>query len=177
MKYFRYIICIFCLLFILTPAVHAECACDPGPILPCCACLGNCNYADLVFMLMKFTNYALGALAIISIVLFVHAGFRLIISHGNQERIGVARKEISGAVMGFIVVLLSWVIINSLIVLLTGNTRGFLFPGMQGGDKPWYKIEYEGECKDPTLTCKTPPQDASGCVDSDKCASGMKCCP
>lgn len=164
-------------------AFAAQCACDPGPILPCCACLGNCNMADLVLMLMKFVSYALGTLGVVSVIVFIHAGFRLIIAHGNQERIGLGRKEISGAVTGFVIVLCSWVVINTIVVLFTGNAAGTLFPGIPAGQTQWWKIKKTpGECQDTGYTCKAvdnaaPPKGCKDATEKDSCYAGYMCCP
>ncbi|MEX2054135.1 MAG: hypothetical protein WD883_01140 [Candidatus Colwellbacteria bacterium] len=93
---------------------------------------GACNFDRLLDMASNIVN-TLIALAFLAAAFFIIVGgFRLIISQGNPERLKAARANITSAIIGLIVVLTSWVVINSLIGFFVDETRcGY----------EWYKFE------------------------------------
>lgn len=53
-------------------------------------------------------NIALGFLGIVAVVIIIYAGFKWMTAAGNEEQVGSARKMIVEAVIGLVIVLLSW---------------------------------------------------------------------
>ena len=54
-------------------------------------------------------------LFIIAPILFIIGGIMMIISSGNPEKIGTARKTMIGAVVGVVIVLCAYLIVNTVI--------------------------------------------------------------
>jgi amino acid transporter len=60
----------------------------------------------------------LGILALLAVVFVIYGGFMWLTSSGDESRIESAKKTISAAVIGLIVVLLAWAIV----IFVAGTT-------------------------------------------------------
>jgi len=84
-----------------------------GEIIP------TCTFDHIIETGVNFVD-ALIALAILVTILFVIIGaFRLVISAGNPEAIKSARSNITSAVIGLVIVLVAWVVLNTAITTFT----------------------------------------------------------
>ncbi len=57
-------------------------------------------------------NYFLGILGLIAVAFLIYAGVLMVTAGGNDEQIGKARKIITYAVIGIVIILLSWTIVT-----------------------------------------------------------------
>jgi len=57
-------------------------------------------------------NYFLGILGLVAVAFLIYAGILMVTAGGNDEQIGKARKVITYAVIGIVIILLSWTIIT-----------------------------------------------------------------
>lgn len=71
----------------------------------------NLGTADLEATVINIVQWALGLLALVAVVMIIIGGFRWITAAGNEEKIESAKKLISAAVIGLIIVLLAWAIV------------------------------------------------------------------
>lgn len=71
-------------------------------------------------------NFALKFVGLIGVVIVIYAGFLYLTSGGSEDRGKQAKKAIGYMVIGIILILLSWVIVNTVlsIPLESGNTTG-----------------------------------------------------
>jgi hypothetical protein len=65
-------------------------------------------------------NIVLGFLGIIAVVIIIYAGFKWMTASGNDEQVGSAKKMIIEAVIGLVIVLMSWAIASFAIDQLGG---------------------------------------------------------
>jgi len=75
-------------------------------------------------------------------VFIIYGGVIWLVSSGNVEMVIKGKKILIGSMMGLLIIVSSWVLINALIIGLTGqkvDSIGQIF----GQD--WYKVEREGE--------------------------------
>ncbi len=79
--------------------------------------------ADPKQILVNIVNMVLGLLGLVALIVVIIGGFRWMISMGEEERITRAKKTISGALIGIVLVLLSWAIVN-FVLKTTGNIAG-----------------------------------------------------
>jgi len=70
--------------------------------------LGN---ADLKQTVINILNLALGLLALVAVVMIIIGGFTWLTAGGNEEKVDKAKKIISAAVIGLIIVLLAWAVV------------------------------------------------------------------
>lgn len=80
-----------------------------------------CTIGNLIGTIQLVINFLLSWAWLISILLIVISGFRMVFSAGNEERVSQARTSLSQAILGFIIILISFVMLNLVIGLLTGN--------------------------------------------------------
>ena len=67
--------------------------------------------ADLKQTVINIIQWALGILALVAAVMIIYGGFVWLTAGGNEESVEKAKKIISAAVVGLIVVLLAWAIV------------------------------------------------------------------
>ena len=83
---------------------------------------GRPNCQDLNDLLQTIVNviyFVMSvALFIIAPILFIVGGLMMILSAGNPEKIGQARKTMIGAVIGVVIVLSAYLIVNTIISFL-----------------------------------------------------------
>jgi len=79
-----------------------------------------CQVKDVFVMIAVVTNWLIGASALYAVYQIINHGFYLIVSMGNEEKITQHKEGISNSVIGFVVVLLAFMFINTVVnVLLT----------------------------------------------------------
>ncbi|MFH0952648.1 MAG: hypothetical protein V1838_05755, partial [Patescibacteria group bacterium] len=74
--------------------------------------------ADLKDTVVNIIQWVLGILALIAVVMIIIGGFQWLTAAGNDEKIEKAKKVISAAVIGLIIVLLAWAIV----IFVAGTT-------------------------------------------------------
>lgn len=57
-------------------------------------------------------NYILGFLGLIAVIFLIYAGILMVTAGGNDDQIGKARKIITYAVIGIVIILLSFTIVT-----------------------------------------------------------------
>ncbi len=72
----------------------------------------------------QFTNILLYLIGAISVIMIIFGGFRYITSGGKSENITAAKNTIMYAVIGIIIALLSYAIVNFVITALSNTTTG-----------------------------------------------------
>jgi uncharacterized membrane protein len=71
--------------------------------------LGN---ADLLTVILRFVRLVLGFAPLAATALLILGGLQWMTSAGNEERLDRAKKTISGAVIGLVIILLAWAIVE-----------------------------------------------------------------
>ena len=74
--------------------------------------------ADLKDTVVNIIQWVLGILALVAVVMIIIGGFQWMTAAGNEKRIEKAKKVISAAVIGLIIVLLAWAIV----IFVAGTT-------------------------------------------------------
>ncbi|USN53418.1 MAG: hypothetical protein H6760_04665 [Candidatus Nomurabacteria bacterium] len=67
--------------------------------------------ADLKDTVINIIQWVLGIVALIAVVMIIIGGFQWMTAGGNDEKVEKAKKIISSAVVGLIIVLLAWAIV------------------------------------------------------------------
>ncbi len=67
--------------------------------------------AGLQSTVIKIIQWALGLLGLVAVIMILIGGFQWMTAGGNEEKVASAKKIISAAVIGLIVVLLAWAIV------------------------------------------------------------------
>lgn len=90
---------------------------------------------DLVTLIGRIINVALGFVGIVLLVVIIYAGYLWMTSGGDAEKVTKAKAWIRNAVIGLLIIVSSFAIVNFILAQLTGD--GGLFgnggPGAGGG--------------------------------------------
>lgn len=133
--------------FVSVPAVVSSqqrfCPANPTPDsqgkVPLCNPLEFDQYSatDIVSFASKILLIVSGFASLLPIVAVTYSGFTMVISQGNQEAVTKAKTSLTWAVMGFVISILSYVIIYGTINILgaTNLGTGGLDPLNPAGDK------------------------------------------
>lgn len=86
-----------------------------------CACCGECRFSRLLGLFVMVSKWILGLSGTAALLVFVYGGFFWIISGGDSARVERGKNALTGAVIGVIIVLTSWLVINFTLEALTGK--------------------------------------------------------
>ncbi len=67
--------------------------------------------AGLEQTVINIVQWVLGLLGLVAVIMILIGGFQWMTAGGNEEKVASAKKIISAAVIGLIVVLLAWAIV------------------------------------------------------------------
>lgn len=118
-----FLLVILCLIILTPLTLYAE------NILPNCAIskqdgtAGNavCGLCDFVELGLRIFRWILGLVGGLSLLLFVWHGFGWLMSMGDSEKVKKAKDALVHTVVGIMIILASWLIVNMVVVLLTFN--------------------------------------------------------
>ncbi|MFH1170965.1 MAG: pilin [bacterium] len=79
--------------------------------------------SDLKATVINVINWVLGLLGIIAVIMILVGGFQWMTAAGNEEKVEKAKKIISAAIVGLIIILLAWAIVN-FVIGTTSNVSG-----------------------------------------------------
>lgn len=83
-----------------------------------CACCGECRISRFVGMIVLASKFILGASGVVALAIIIYGGFLWILSGGDSQKVEKGKGALTGAVIGVIIILVSWVLINFLLNVL-----------------------------------------------------------
>lgn len=118
------------LLVFFAPVLGAEMAgfvqCDPtAPIIE----PGSCNLCALLKSVETFINWMITVSIPLAVGFIVYGAVAIMIAGGSPERVQKGRESITRAVIGAIIVLTAWLLVNEIMQLLVGQSLN-----------PWHTI-------------------------------------
>lgn len=66
-------------------------------------------------IILQIVNFFLGFLGLIAVIMVIYGGIQYVTAAGNQEQIDKAKKVIMYAIIGIIIVLISFALVNTVI--------------------------------------------------------------
>ncbi len=111
---FSFFITLFLLSF--APTSYAAGICPPGQFA---------NLCNLTFdgaLVGKLINILLVLAVILALIFLIWGGIRWIMSGGDKQKIEQARSAIIGAIVGLVLAFLSFLILNGVIFIITGQS-------------------------------------------------------
>src|SRR3989338_6683642 len=103
--------------FMLAPVALAQ----TGFQVPSSGGTGLPNDTSISGFIMKIINIALAVAGLIAVLFLIIGGFRYITSAGNEETAEQAKKIITNAIIGIVVIILSFVIVRVISSALLTN--------------------------------------------------------
>ena len=68
--------------------------------------------ADLEESVIKMIQWLLGLMGLMGVIMVIYGGFMWMTAGGSEEKISKAKKIISAAIIGMVVVMLAWAIVS-----------------------------------------------------------------
>lgn len=85
----------------------------------------NCGFEDLMTLINKVINFLLFVIATPLVAIgLCYAGFLYLTSGGSSEKTGQAKSILMNLVIGYIVALLAWIVVKTIMVSLGFNATG-----------------------------------------------------
>lgn len=94
-----------------------------------CTGYTDCNFCSFGEMVNNIINWLFGILTVLAVVIMAWAGIKLVTSGGNQEAMRWAKERIVYVIIGFLLMLTSWLIIDTILRGLTGSEKGMNYWG------------------------------------------------
>jgi hypothetical protein len=85
----------------------------------------SCDFCDFVVMVSNIVSWLFGFLVIVAVLMIVYAGIKLVISAGNPSAMTSAKSMITNVLIGFVIVLSAWLIVDTLLKALVDGDSGF----------------------------------------------------
>lgn len=90
-------------------------------------CKNTCDFNDVLQLVNNLIVFLIKELFIpIIILLFMYAGYQYITANGNPAKVANLKKMVGHIVLGMLLVLCSWLIVKTLISILSSDTDGVL---------------------------------------------------
>lgn len=77
---------------------------------------------DLEITTIQVIVWILGLLGLIAVIFVIYGGFTWLTSAGSEEKIKKAKNVLSAAIIGLIIVILSWAILNYTVKIISQVT-------------------------------------------------------
>ena len=97
---------------------------EPAGLVPC----GDsdtgeslCQTCDIYRLVENVFGWIFGLAAVVAAIIIVVGGMRMVTSAGNQMAKADARKWIGSAVVGFVLIMSAWILVELLIGVLYGS--------------------------------------------------------
>lgn len=108
---------------LLTSAAQGLVPCGPGTSKT------SCDLCDLFTLVQNVINFSIGIAMVLGTAFIVYGGFLILTAGGSPERVKSGRSAIIAAIVGLIIVLGSWLIVDTVIKVISGGAFG-----------PWNKL-------------------------------------
>lgn len=100
-----------------------------GPIVPSEIQTCAANWGGLVLGLNNLIKFVLSFGVLVAVLTVAYAGFLLVLSPTNPENRGTARGLLINAAIGLVIALAAWLIVNTILIALTGGKNIGTFTG------------------------------------------------
>jgi len=101
------------------------------PLVTCDGSVANpCNFNALITMVNRIINWVISISAVIFAVTLIYGGYLYITSGGDTGKQGEARGIITNTLYGFVIILVSWLIVYTILkALVPDGSTIFKFIG------------------------------------------------
>ena len=79
------------------------------------------GFLDIIYFLLYLGQNLIGIAGLIAIIYMMVGGYYIVMSAGNQDQVQKGKNTLTYAVIGFIVVVTAYLIVNSFLTYFTGN--------------------------------------------------------
>ena len=90
-----------------------------GGVVPCNG--PDCRACDIITLGQNLLTWFIGIMAAITALMFAWGGMEMVMSAGNASMVSSGREKMSNAIIGLIIILASWLIVNTFILVISGG--------------------------------------------------------
>lgn len=83
----------------------------------------ECTISDLILTVANLINFLLSWAWLVAVLFIVWAGWTMINAGGNEEGITKGKAALSNAIIGFFLIMVSFVLLNFILSILTGDNQ------------------------------------------------------
>jgi hypothetical protein len=131
------------LLFVLPQVVSAQ-------IVQCEG--ASCGTCELVEMANRILRWTISMMVVLSGVIIAVAGFKMVMSAGNMSAISDAREMITNVFVGLIILLASWLIVDTVMKVMVGTNLPGMGPWNTAQIQQQYGATISTYCQGSTIT-------------------------
>lgn len=84
-----------------------------------------CNSEFVALMANGVIRWLISVLGVIAVIVLVYAGFKMVVSAGDTKAFSDAKQNFTNIVIGIVIILAAWLVVDTLMSLLTGQGLGF----------------------------------------------------
>ena len=154
-----------------------------------CNVEGPCSFCDGLKVVFNIIEMLMLVIIPLAVIVIVYGGIRLMTAGGSEEGVKKGKDAITNAVIGIVIALSAWVIINETLHILTGNvdfpwsrlqctTDTIVLPGSGGAAVP---LSGRGWQCPGTTTCWLASSTCYAanptCGPNNRCAQSLSCAP
>ncbi len=88
----------------------------------------DCNWCSFVQMVNGIVRWLVAIAVLIAVLILAYAGFRMVVSAGDVSAVQEAKKFMLNTVIGLIIILAAWTLVDTLIKALAGGDLGVWNP-------------------------------------------------
>ncbi len=108
----------------------------PEGLVPACP-VGEPNCADpysadnygpceLVALVNNVVSFLIGIASVLAVITFVYAGYIMVLSQGNPSQIGKAKELFVNVLIGYVILLTAFLVVNTILSMMVGSTSSLL---------------------------------------------------
>jgi hypothetical protein len=98
---------------------------EAAGLVPCDGVKIPCNACTFTVMANGLIQYLFTILTLVVVLMIVYTGFKLVISQGDTGAWSKAKDMFTNVVIGFIIILSAWLIVDTLMKVLVGDNSDF----------------------------------------------------
>jgi len=80
-----------------------------------------CNTGHVAQFANTLISYLISILSVLAVIVLVITGFQMVVSAGNSDQWGVLTKRLTNIVIGIVLILAAWLIVDTIMKALTGD--------------------------------------------------------
>jgi len=108
----------------VTLAIPFTTMAQPAQLVPASCAGGQCGYCDLVTMANSIVQFGIFLAALIAAVMFLYAGWLYLTAVENEGNVTTAKNVLTSVVIGSVIILAAWLVVDVLFFELTGKSIG-----------------------------------------------------
>lgn len=97
---------------------YQKCITEQGCIIAC-AVKTECTFCDILQMVRNVSSLIMRLMGGVAAILFIYGGILFIVNFGNADKIQRAKSLLVNTVLGIVIILFAWTVVNVGIAVLT----------------------------------------------------------